>query len=91
MIENKKIFITGGAGFLGKNIIKRYYDCNEITIYSRDEAKHYFLKKQYPKIKCVVGDIRNYDLLKRASKGQEIGIFAASMKQISSVDENYGQ
>ena len=89
MIENKKIFITGGAGFLGKNIIKRYYDCNEITIYSRDEAKHYFLKKQYPKIKCVVGDIRNYDLLKRASKGQEIGIFAASMKQISSVDENY--
>ena len=88
-MENKKIFITGGAGYLGKNIIEKHYDKNEITIYSRDEAKHYFLKKQYPKIKCIVGDIRNYDLLKRASSKSDIGIFAASLKQISSVDENY--
>lgn len=88
-MENKKIFITGGAGFLGKNLIKRYYDKNEITIYSRDEAKHYFLKKQYSNIKCIVGDIRNYDLLKRASANHDIGIFAASLKQISAVDENY--
>jgi UDP-N-acetylglucosamine 4,6-dehydratase len=88
-MENKKIFITGGAGYLGKNIIDKYYNNNEITIYSRDEAKHYFLKKQYPKIKCIVGDIRNYDLLKRASSKSDIGIFAASLKQISSVDENY--
>ena len=88
-MENKRIFITGGAGYLGKNIIEKYYDKNEITIYSRDEAKHYFLKKQYPKIKCIVGDIRNYDLLKRASSKSDIGIFAASLKQISSVDENY--
>jgi UDP-glucose 4-epimerase len=88
-IKNKKIFITGGAGFLGKNIVKRYYDENEITIYSRDEAKHYYLKKQYPKINCIVGDVRNLDLLLRASKGHDIGIFAASLKQISAVDENY--
>jgi len=89
MMNNKRIFITGGAGYLGKNIIKRYYDNNDITVYSRDEAKHYYLKKQFPNIKCIVGDIRNYDLMKRASNGHQIGIFAASMKQISSVDENY--
>jgi len=88
-MQNKKIFITGGAGFLGKNIINRYYNNNEITIYSRDEAKHYYLKKMYPKITCIVGDIRNYDLLKRVSKNHDIGIFAASMKQISAVDENF--
>lgn len=87
-MKNKKIFITGGAGFLGKAIIEKFHDSNEITIYSRDEAKHYFLKKQFPKITCIVGDIRNYDLLKRASKGSDIGIFAASLKQISAVDEN---
>lgn len=89
MIKNKRIFITGGAGFLGKNIIKRYYDDNEITIYSRDEAKHYYLKKQFPKVKCIVGDVRNYDLLLRSSRNHDIGIFAASLKQISAVDENY--
>lgn len=88
MIKNKRIFITGGAGYLGKNIIKRYYDNNEITIYSRDEAKHYYLKKEYPKINCIIGDVRNYDLLKRASKNHDIGIFAASLKQIGAVDQN---
>ena len=87
-MKNKNIFITGGAGYLGRNIVKRYYENNSITVYSRDEAKHYYLKKQFPNIRCVVGDIRNYDLLKRASVGCNIGIFAASLKQIGAVDQN---
>lgn len=87
-MKNKKIFITGGAGYLGRNLVKRYYNNNEITVYSRDEAKHYYLKKEFPNINCVVGDIRNYDLMKRASAGHDIGIFAASLKQIGAVDQN---
>jgi len=87
-MKNKKIFITGGAGYLGRNLVKRYHKDNEITVYSRDEAKHYYLKKEFPNINCVVGDIRNYDLLKRASAGHNIGIFAASLKQIGAVDQN---
>ena len=87
-MKGKKIFISGGAGYLGQYLVKRYYENNDITIYSRDEAKHYYLKKQFPKINCVIGDVRNYDLLLRASKGHDIGIFAASMKQIEAVDQN---
>lgn len=33
MIENKKIFITGGAGFIGTNLCQKLYKNNEILIY----------------------------------------------------------
>lgn len=88
MLKEEKIFITGGAGYLGNNLVRRYYADNEITIFSRDEAKHYYLKKEFPKIRCVIGDIRNERLLVEASKDHTIGIFAASLKQIEAVDQN---
>ena len=83
-----KLFITGGAGFLGKQIVKRFYDRAEITVYSRDEAKHYFLKKKYPKINCVIGDVADYEHMNKAAKNHDYGIFAASLKQIEAVDQN---
>ncbi len=86
---NKKIFLTGGTGFLGKSIINKLYQSNEITVYSRDEAKQYYLKKQYPNINCICGDVRNYDLMRRSSKDHNVGIFAASFKQIQACHDNY--
>jgi UDP-N-acetylglucosamine 4,6-dehydratase len=88
-MKNEKIFITGGAGFLGRNLIERLHKSNEITVYSRDEAKHYYLKKDYPSVNFVIGDVRNRDLLIRKSKGHTVGIFAASLKQIEACDDNY--
>jgi UDP-glucose 4-epimerase len=88
-MKNKRIFITGGTGFLGKALIKKYHQDNEITVYSRDEAKQYYLQKQFPNVNFICGDVRNYDLMKRASKNHDIGIFTASFKQIQACYDNY--
>lgn len=88
-MKNERIFITGGAGYLGTNILKNLYNDNEITVYSRDESKHYYVKKQFPNVNFVVGDIRNRDLLLRKSRNHSIGIFAASLKQIDACSINY--
>lgn len=88
-MKNEKIFITGGAGFLGRSLIEKLYNDNEITVFSRDESKHYYIKKDYPKVNFIIGDIRNRDLLTRKCKDHTIGIFAASLKQIEACSENY--
>lgn len=87
-MKNKRIFITGGAGFLGKKFIQKHYQHNEITVFSRDEAKHYYLQKEFPKVKCILGDVRNLDLLSRSSRNHDIGVFAASLKQIDAISYN---
>lgn len=90
-MKNEKIFITGGAGYLGRHLVKRFYADNEITIFSRDESKHYYLKKQFPKIRSVIGDVRDFNLLSESMAGHTIGIFAASLKQIEAVDQNVSE
>jgi UDP-glucose 4-epimerase len=88
MLKGEKIFITGGAGYLGWHLVKRFYADNDITVFSRDESKHYYLKKQFPKVRCIIGDVRNAELLSKSVVGHTIGIFAASLKQIEAVDQN---
>ena len=64
MIKNKKILIIGGTGALGRTLVKRYYDYNEITVLSRDEHKHYFLKKDYPNVNSMIGDVKDKSSIK---------------------------
>ena len=87
-MKDKRIIITGGAGYLGTNLVKEYYDSNDITVFSRDEAKHYYLSKKYPNVNFIIGDIRNQDLLVKSCAGHDVGIFAASLKQIDICSRN---
>tara|TARA_B100000902_G_C27216839_1_gene867472 strand:- start:93 stop:1034 length:942 start_codon:yes stop_codon:yes gene_type:complete len=63
-MKNKKILIIGGTGALGKTLVKRYYNFNEIIVLSRDEHKHYHLKKDYPNIHSMIGDVKDKSSIK---------------------------
>ena len=87
-MKNEKIFITGGTGYLGKELIKKLLPNNTITVFSRDKIKQNLLKKEFPSVRFVVGDIKDEKLLTRALKGHTIAIFTASLKRIEEVDNN---
>ena len=90
MIKNKCIMIIGGTGALGKTLIKKYYDLNELIVFSRDEHKHYYLKKDYPNIHSIIGDVKDKDSINNALLRfkPQIVINAAALKHVPICEEN---
>ena len=84
MIKNKKILIIGGTGALGKTLVKRYCDSNEIIVLSRDEHKHYYLQKEYPNVHSIIGDVKDKSSIKNCLLRfkPHIVINAAALKHV---------
>jgi UDP-N-acetylglucosamine 4,6-dehydratase/5-epimerase len=89
-MKNKTILIFGGAGALGKTLIKRYYDDNNIVVFSRDEHKHYHLLKEYPNLKSIIGDIKDKDSINNAllKEKPNVVINAAALKHVPVCEDN---
>ena len=86
-MERKKIFIIGGSGSLGIQLIKRYLQTNIVINYSRDESKHWKLELTYNKhknLKNIIGDIKDKSKLKQSLQRENpnIIIIAAALKHI---------
>lgn len=66
-MQNKKIFLTGGSGFIGSQIIKRLCHNNEIFIYdnlTRNSIKYTSLLGN-KNVNLIKGDILDYSYLKK--------------------------
>jgi len=90
MINNKKIFITGGAGFIANVLIKHYVEKNKIIVYdnfSRDTLTGSGYK-DHPNLTVVKGDVLDFDLLSSSMKGSDIVIHAAGIAGIDTVTLN---
>lgn len=93
MFNNKNILITGGTGSFGKKyteILLRNFKPNKIIIYSRDELKQYEMAQDYND-KCMryfIGDVRDADRLKKATRGVDFIIHAAALKHVPIAEYN---
>lgn len=84
-----KYFITGGTGSLGKALIKRLLaQSNEVVVYSRDEGKQALSFGQDKRVKCIIGDIRDYEKLNVsiARTKPDVIIHTAALKRIDDME-----
>ena len=96
-LKDKSILITGGTGSLGKaltkHIITTYPDVKKIIIFSRDEQKQFQMAQEYPEsvypqMRFFIGDVRDYERVRRALKGVNYVIHAAAMKHVPIAEYN---
>jgi UDP-N-acetylglucosamine 4,6-dehydratase/5-epimerase len=96
-LNGKSILITGGTGSFGKAftsiVLKKWPDIKRLVIYSRDEQKqfnmsHEYPVAKYPMIRFFIGDVRDFERLKRAFHDIDYVIHAAAMKHVPIAEYN---
>lgn len=79
------ILITGGSGTLGHAIVRAAeregWDC-QITIYSRSESRQAVMRGKHPKLRYVLGDVRDQERLNAVVPGHDMVVHAAALKRI---------
>ena len=83
-----KVLITGGTGTVGKSLVKQ--NNNEYISISRNEENIANLKREYPNVKCYVGNIEDKSLLLRVFKEvkPDVVVHSAAMKHIDLMEQN---
>ena len=88
-----RIFLTGGTGSFGRSFINTFLDDSQvekIIVFSRDELKQFELRGlvSSPKLEFILGDVRDRNRVIEASKGCNLIVHAAAMKQIVAAEDN---
>lgn len=84
-----KYFITGGTGSLGKALVIRLKaQGHKVVVYSRDEGKQALKYGSDKSIKCIIGDVRDFDKLYVSMKKErpDIVIHTAALKRIDDME-----
>ena len=96
-LNGKSLLITGGTGSLGKaltkHIMTKFPNIKRLVIFSRDEQKQFQMEQEFPVakykgIRYFIGDVRDFDRLKRALSGIDYVIHAAAMKHVHIAEYN---
>jgi UDP-N-acetylglucosamine 4,6-dehydratase len=90
MFEGKTILVFGGTGSLGHAIVSKHIEKNNITIYSRDENKHWKMSLDYKtkNLSFIIGDIRDKERVQTAIRrvNPHYIIIASALKHIDRVE-----
>ena len=94
MLTNKSILITGGTGSFGNAYIPmtlEKYNPKQIVVYSRDEMKQWEMAQRFehdPRVKFVIGDVRDQEHLSRTLNGIDYVVHAAATKIVPTAEYN---
>ncbi len=92
-LNGRTLLITGATGSFGTAFIRevlRRYDVAGIRAFSRDELKQSELAERIadPRIRLLLGDVRDLERLRVATRGVDLIVHAAALKQVPACEYN---
>jgi UDP-N-acetylglucosamine 4,6-dehydratase len=93
MFNGSRIFVSGATGSWGQTLITMLlakYDVEEIVCFSRGELQQVLMKRKFNsnKLKFVIGDIRDYNAVKMATRNVDYIFHLAALKHVPVCEEN---
>ncbi|WP_264559551.1 SDR family oxidoreductase [Flavobacterium sp. N2270] len=85
VIKNKKILITGGAGFIGSNLCNYFVEYNEVVCLDNFATGHFHNIAHLinnKNFKLIEGDIRDYKTCEDAVKGTDYVLHQAALGSV---------
>lgn len=84
-----KILITGGAGFIGSNLTTRLVnDGHNVVVLDNLLRGNKIAKETFEHIEFIEGDVRDFDLVKKLSKGCDVIYHFAAVLGVDVVADN---
>jgi FlaA1/EpsC-like NDP-sugar epimerase len=93
MFNGTRIFVSGATGSWGQTLITmllKNYNVEEIICFSRGELQQVLMKRKFnnPKLKFIIGDIRDYDAVRFATRNVDYIFHLAALKHVPVCEEN---
>jgi nucleoside-diphosphate-sugar epimerase len=89
-LTDKRICITGGAGFIGSHLAERLVEHNEVVVFDNlhRNAIQFAHLDSHPHLRFIKGDVMDYDGVRAAMTGCHVVIHCAAIAGVYSVDRN---
>jgi UDP-N-acetylglucosamine 4,6-dehydratase/5-epimerase len=94
ILAGKTVLITGGTGSFGTAFIEavlEHHDPRSVRVFSRDELKQSELQRRFAddaRLRYLLGDVRDLPRLVRATRGVDVIVHAAALKQVPAAEYN---
>ncbi len=93
MFNGTRIFVSGATGSWGTTLITlllEKYNIEELICFSRGELQQVLMKRRFnnPKLKFVIGDVRDYEAVRLATRNVDYIFHLAALKHVPVCEEN---
>lgn len=93
IFKDKKILVTGATGSWGQTLVRILLEetgVREIICLSRGELQQVLMQRRFndPRLKFIIGDVRDYSVVKFACRGVDLVFHMAALKHVPVCEDN---